>query len=297
MFKFNLCLLMNISILIIFYIILKILGIFNILNKYYLIFIIIYGFIGSLISLLYSKYINLHELKLIKTHSNLKEKWLIEAVKKLSYLLKIKTPDIGIFKSKLTNAYATGWHKNHSLIAFSDSLLINLNKNEISAVICHEMAHIITGDMITLGLLQGTINVFVILVTIIIEELLLLFIVSNKKLNKNKVIKFIILNIQNYTYVFINTILGIISQMILSWFSRTREFRADAISAKLIGKENMIGVLNKLKLEKNIKNTLPKSILAFGINDGKQIGNFLNYLLNTHPPIDDRINELKKLKI
>lgn len=247
------------------------------------------GFIGSIFSLLMSKSNALNSVKgkLIIQANNETEKWLLNTVHQQALKVNINNPDVAIYPSYTINAFATGFSRNNSLIAVSSGLLKNMNKQEAEAVIAHEMSHIINGDMVTMTLMQGVINTFIIFVSRLFSNKIfkLFFSKNNNKIN----------DINHYNiYSFISTslefTLGIFANIIVLWFSRHREFYADAGAAKLVGCEKMIAALQCIKNS----NELPKedkSIIAFCINGGYK--RKFSKLFSSHPSIEKRIEALK----
>ncbi|WP_343152413.1 protease HtpX [Buchnera aphidicola] len=279
----------NLAVIIVFGIILILTGIKP--NSLYSLMIIstLFGFSGSILSLLMSKWIAIKAVngKLVTVPLNNREKWLVTTIKHQSSLLQLKTPKIVIYPSLDINAFATGPHKNASLIALSSGLLKNMNKEEVEAVIAHEMTHIKNGDMVTMTLIQGVINTFVIFVSRIIASIITNIFNNKEENNKyynNSIIYILITGI-------LELIFGVIASLITMWFSRYREFYADAGSAKLVGRKKMIAALKKIKT--SYEPTEDNSIIAFCINGkSKSIFN----LFMSHPPIDQRIIALYNKK-
>ncbi|NIG99183.1 MAG: protease HtpX [Buchnera aphidicola (Periphyllus acericola)] len=264
----------------------------DIQNKNFLLFLLsttLFGFGGSFLSLLLSKKIALFSInsKVIKTPKNLREKWLLNIVKKQANQLKIKIPDLTIYKSKNINAFATGATKNSSLVALSEKLLNNMNENEIKAVIAHEMTHISNGDMVTMTLIQGITNTFVIFISRVISNFISHIFNNSENTNwflkKNKFINLIIT-------LFLEILFGTLSGIIVMWFSRYREFYADAGSAKLVGKKNMISAL--ISIKNNIStSTKHENLSTLYINNKNKC---VSYLFMSHPTIKNRIKALMK---
>lgn len=248
------------------------------------------GFSSALLSLFLSKYMakwatNTKVIKAdaIKTEQ---EDFIYRVIQNQANQLGIKMPEVGIYEDYTPNAFATGYSKNNSLVAFSSGLLNNMTKDEIEAVAAHEMAHINNGDMVTLTLIQGVVNTFVFAISRIVTNIAQK---SDNEYISNPIFLFII-NIS------LQILLGILTTPIVAYFSRIREFRADYGSAELVGKEKMISALKRLKELSNISNEggvleSQKSISALGITKNGAISN----LFSTHPPLDDRINALKNL--
>lgn len=250
----------------------------------------LFGFSGSLVSLLISKWIALRSVngRIIKSPSNDVEKWLFETIQKQSIKKGIKTPQIATYDAVGINAFATGARRNSALIAVSSGLLEKMTRNEAEAVLGHEISHIANGDMITMSLIQGVVNTFVIFISRIISQILNSIFFSNNDENneneKHSFIFFIISTILEITF-------GILASIITMWFSRHREFYADASSAKLVGREKMIAALNKLKSSYELQES--DSIIAFCIN-GKAKSTV--ELFASHPSLDKRIEALNNKK-
>ena len=220
-------------------------------------------------------------VKVIKSPNNKFESWYVQIVERQSETLGIRVPEIGIFNSPSPNAFATGSSKNNSLVALSTGLIESMNKDEIEAVIGHEMSHVANGDMVTLSLIQGIINAFVIFFSRVIGHFVDRVILKNER---GYGIGYF------FTVIFAQVILGILASTIVCWFSRRREFRADFGGAQLTSKEAMISSLRTL--EKMSAAKLPDQMLAFGIsNQGNS--QTLRKLFSTHPPIRERILALE----
>jgi len=248
----------------------------------------LFGFSGSILSLIMSKWIALRSVngKIIDQPNNETEKWLINTIRRQSIKKGIIMPQIAIYEAIDINAFATGARRNSALIAISTGLLENMTKNEAEAVIAHEISHISNGDMITMALVQGVVNTFVIFVSRVISETLNNLFSSNQN-NEDGKDSFLFFLISS----FLELIFGVLASVITMWFSRHREFYADASSAKLVGREKMISALNRLKLSHEPQES--DSIIAFCIN-GKS--NSLTELFASHPSLDKRIEALNKKK-
>lgn len=269
----------NLAVMFVFYIFLSIIGVNSSMGLF---FIMIYGFAGSFISLLLSKTIAIKTMgvEIIDNPNNEVEQWLIDVVKKQAEQSKIIPPQIGIYHNDAPNAFATGHNKNSALIALSTGLLQSMNKNEVEAVIGHEMAHIYNGDMVSSALIQGVLNSFVLILAKAISSFISKD--ENNEEHSSPISSF-------FVYMAVQMILGIFASMIVMWHSRHREFHADKGGAILAGKQNMISALRRLQ---NIatEGSLPSEVAAFGIVA-------LGGLFSTHPPIEKRIAELEKLDI
>ena len=252
-----------------------------------MLFSLVFGMGGSFISLYMSKWMakRMAGVKIINEPSNEFEKWYFNVVKKHSQILGIKMPEIGIFSSEGPNAFATGASKNSSLVALSSGLVNSMNKNEIEAVIGHEMSHIANGDMVTLSLIQGIVNAFVIFFSRVIGHFVDRVILKN---DRGYGIGYF------FTVIFAQVVLGILASTIVCWYSRRREFRADYGGAQLTSKESMISSLRALERFSAAK--LPDQMLAFGISNKGQIST-LQKLFSTHPPLAKRIQQLQETEI
>ncbi len=252
-----------------------------------MLFSLVFGMGGSFISLYMSKWMakSMAGVKVIKTPSNEFEKWYFEVVQKQSEILDIKMPEIGIFQSEGPNAFATGSSKNSSLIALSTGLMNAMNRDEIEAVIGHEMSHVANGDMVTLTLIQGIVNAFVIFFSRIIGHFVDRVILKNER---GYGIGYFV------TTIFAQIILAILASTIVCWYSRRREFHADYGGARLTSKESMIASLRAL--EKYSAGKLPDQMLAFGISN-KGSSTMIRKLFSTHPPLSLRIQALEEADI
>jgi heat shock protein HtpX len=245
-----------------------------------LIFSAIIGFAGSFISLLISKWMAKRSMgvHVIEQPSNATELWLVQTVRELARKSNIGMPEVGIFQSHSPNAFATGFNRNNSLVAVSTGLLEAMNKDEVEAVLAHEVAHVANGDMITMTLLQGVMNTFVIFLSRIIGHTVdrVVF-----KTNSGHGPAFWIVSI------IAELILGALAMIITMWFSRHREFRADAGAARLVGKDKMRNALIRLQGSKE-EPDMPSEMAAFAI-DAKKVMK----LFSSHPPLADRIKALE----
>ena len=241
----------------------------------------IFGFGGSFISLAISKWMAKMATgaHVIEVPANPTERWLVDTVKRQAEKAGIGMPEVAIYDAPEINAFATGWNRNDALVAVSSGLLQNMTREEAEAVLGHEISHVANGDMVTLTLIQGVLNTFVIFLSRVVG-----FIVD-RVLLKNE---------RGYGVGFMVTtfvaqiVLGILASIIVMWFSRWREFRADAGGAALAGRDKMIAALERLKLNQE-QSQLPAQISAFGISGG---GGWMR-LLMSHPPLDERIAALR----
>lgn len=243
----------------------------------------IIGFTGSFISLLISKWIAKRSMgvELINDGKNETERWLLNTLEKISLKSGIKTPEFGIFNSQQPNAFATGASKNNSLVALSTGLINHMNRDEIEAVIAHEVAHIKNGDMVTMTLIQGIINTFVIFFSRVIGH----------------VVDRVIFKVQRghgpayyITSIIAQILLSILASIIVMWFSRKREYAADLYASKLVGSNKMISALKTLS--KKSPQALPDQMAAFGISGRKDKS--YKSLFSSHPSIESRIESILK---
>lgn len=250
-----------------------------------LIFCAVFGFAGSFISLFLSKWMAKRgtRTRVIDTPQTRQEQWLVDTVAELAQKAGIGMPEVGIFPSRAPNAFATGWNKNNSLVAVSEGMLQRFSPNEIKAVMAHEIGHVANGDMVTLTLIQGVVNTFVMFFARIIGNFVDRAVFKNESSGPG--IGYFIATI------FAELVLGILASIIVMWFSRQREFRADAASAQLVGSGMMIAALERLRAEQGIPVEMPGEMTAFGINGNLKNG--LAGLLMTHPPLEQRIAALR----
>jgi heat shock protein HtpX len=249
-----------------------------------LVFCALFGFGGSLISLMLSKKIAKWSTKaqIIEQPGNQSEKWLVDTVARLSEKAGIGMPDVAVFPSPEPNAFATGASRNKALVAVSVGLLENMNRDEVEAVLGHEIGHVANGDMVTLALIQGVVNTFVMFLARIAGFFVDRVILKNERG----------LGIGYWvTTIITEIILAILASAIVAWFSRRREFRADIAGAELAGKDKMISALERLRRSQDVPSTMPESLVAFGISSGKLQG--LRAMFSSHPPLEDRINALR----
>jgi len=247
----------------------------------------LFGFGGSFVSLLMSKWMALRSVggEVIEQPRNETERWLMQIVTQQSQQVGITTPQVAIYHAPDINAFATGARKNASLVAVSTGLLQNMNRDEAEAVIAHEISHIANGDMVTMTLIQGIVNTFVIFISRIIAQVASGFLSSDRDeegSNGNPLVYFAVATV-------LELVFGILASIITMWFSRHREFHADAGSAKLVGREKMIAALERLKTSYEPQE--PGTMMAFCIN-GKQKS--LSDLFMSHPPLDKRIDALRR---
>jgi len=281
----------NIAIMVILSITLRILGVESLLMQNgsdlnidaLVIFSGIFGFGGAFISLAISKWMakRMTGAIVISSPKNNIEKWLIETVKKQSKIVGIKMPEVAIFPSNQMNAFATGASKNNALVAVSQGLLDNMTQGEIEAVVGHEMSHVANGDMVTLTLIQGVVNTFVIFFSRVIGHVVDRVILKNQR---GYGIGYFV------TTIFAQVILSILASIIVMYFSRKREYIADTGGADLAGHQNMINALKRLGQRE--PEPLPEQLAAFGI--GEKPKSNRSQLWSSHPPLEDRIKALEK---
>ena len=249
-----------------------------------LIFAAVIGFGGAFVSLFMSKWIAKRSTRarVIEQPSNPAEQWLVETVQQIAREAGVETPEIAIFPAQQSNAFATGWNRNAALVAVSEGMLQRFNKQEIRAVLAHEMGHVANGDMVTLTLLQGVVNTFVIFLARVVGSIVDRVIFKN---DSGHGLGFIMVTIVA------EIVLGILASTIVFWFSRYREFHADAAGARLASNEGMISALQRLKSEAGLPDEMPDSMQAFGITSGVRSG--IKRLFASHPPLDERIDALR----
>ena len=280
----------NLAIVLVLSITMRLLGVEPFLNanglnlNSLLIFAAVMGFGGAFISLAISKWSakQMSGAVTIETPKTPDEIWLMNIVKKQSQAAGIQMPEVAIFNSPVVNAFATGMSRNSSLVAVSSGLLEMMTKDEAEAVIGHEISHIANGDMVTLTLIQGVVNTFVLFFSRVIGYTVdkVVF-----KTRQGTGPAFFI------TMIISELLLGVLASIVVMWFSRQREYRADFGGGQLAGKQKMIAALQRLKTQYETS-ALPKSIAAFGISGEQGIG--LKELFSTHPSLDDRIARLQQ---
>jgi len=249
-----------------------------------LVFAAVFGFGGAIISLLISKWSakRMMGVRIIDQPRDNVERWIVDTVRVQAQEAGIGMPEVGIFDSPEPNAFATGANKNKALVAVSTGLLQRMRKEEVEAVLGHEIGHVANGDMVTLTLIQGVVNTFVIFLARIIGNFVDKVIFKNE--NGGGIAYFGVVLVAEL-------LLGILASVIVSWFSRKREFRADAAGALLASPAAMVGALEALKRAHQPEG-LPEQMAAFGISAGTPTG--LKRLFMSHPPLDERIDALKR---
>lgn len=295
MLRIGLFMATNIAILALFTIIFQVFGLEQYLTSQginanlagLLIMCAMFGFGGSLVSLLISKWMAKRSsgTRIISQPSTPDERWLMETVADLAKKADIGMPEVGIFPAQQSNAFATGWNKDNALVAVSAGLLHRFDKEEVRAVLAHEIGHVANGDMITLTLIQGVLNTFVMFFARILGSIIDKAIFKNER--GNGIGYFVIVMV-------LQVVLGIFASMIVMAFSRWREYRADNAGAQLAGRGAMIAALQKLQAETqaHVPNQMPDTLTAFGISSGwKQ---HASRLFMSHPPLEERINALRR---
>ncbi len=281
----------NLAIIVVLSITLRLLGFERILDEQgtgldinsLLLFASVFGFGGSLMSLMMSKWTakRFTGAQVIEIPRNAQEHWLVNTVQRQAKIVGINMPEVAIYDAPDINAFATGMSKNDALVAVSTGLLNSMNQDEAEAVLAHEISHVANGDMVTLALIQGVVNTFVIFLSRVIGHTIdrVVF-----KTEQGHGPAFWI------TTIVAEIVLGVLATIIVMWFSRQREFRADAGGASLAGKNKMISALRRLQLSRQEVH-LPDQLAAFGIS-GK-IGSGLASLFMSHPPLEERIAALE----
>lgn len=249
-----------------------------------LVFCAVFGMAGSLVSLFISKWMakRATRTQVISQPSSSQERWLMETVAELAQKAGIGMPEVGIFPSPQANAFATGWNRNSALVAVSEGLLKQMKPNEVRAVLAHEIGHVANGDMITLTLIQGVVNTFVMFFARIIGHTVDRAVFKTERGH----------GIAFYITTFVaEMILGILASTIVMWFSRWREFRADSAGANLAGRNDMIAALQRLQAQQGLPNDMPGEMTALAISSQKKTD--LAALFSSHPPLEKRIQALR----
>ena len=241
------------------------------------------GFAGSLVSLAMSKWSakRMVGAQVIENPTDPTERWLVDTVRRQAQAAGIGMPEVAIYDAPDVNAFATGWNRNDALVAVSTGLLQNMSKDEIEAVLAHEMSHVSNGDMVTLALIQGVVNTFVIFFAKLFGFFVDRVLLKNDERSGPGIGAFV-------AEIAAQLLLGVLASIIVMWFSRQREFRADAGGASLAGRNKMIAALERLKINHE-QSVLPEKIAAFGISGGHAFAK----MFMTHPPLDERISALR----
>jgi heat shock protein HtpX len=249
-----------------------------------LVFAAVMGMGGSFLSLALSKWTakRMVGAQVIETPATPEQRWLVDTIRRQAQAAGIGMPEVAVYDSPDINAFATGMSRNRALVAVSTGLLAAMSRDEAEAVLGHEVAHVANGDMVTLALIQGVVNTFVIFLSRVIGHTVdrVVF-----KTERGQGPAFFV------TYLVAEVVLGILASIIVMWFSRQREFRADRGGAQLAGRQKMIAALERLKAQYEPV-PLPEKMAAFGISGGAGMG--LKRLFATHPPLDERIAALRQ---
>lgn len=297
MMRIGLFLLTNLAVLVVAGLILSVLGV----GSYHgagglklgnlLVMCFVFGMVGSFISLFMSKWMAKMSTgtELINPNAprNQAEVWLLQTVAELSQRAGIKMPEVGIFPSYQSNAFATGWNKNDALVAVSSGILENMSQDELRAVIGHEIGHVANGDMVTLSLVQGVVNTFVMFFARVVGDFIDRNLLGREDGDPPGIAYFVITMV-------LDIVFGVLASAVVMWFSRYREYRADEAGAQLAGKQAMINALLRLKAESGMPDQMPKEMKALAITEGKSEGFSLAALFQTHPSIDERVEALQR---
>ncbi|MGV8941536.1 MAG: protease HtpX [Lysobacter sp.] len=282
----------NLAVMVLLGIVLSVLqGVFGVTlgnNGTLLVFAAVFGFGGSLISLALSKWMAKRSTgaQVIETPRSEVEQWLVATVRRQAEAAGIKMPEVAIYEAPEINAFATGPSRNNSLVAVSTGLLRGMDRDEAEAVLGHEISHVANGDMVTMALIQGVLNTFVIVLARVVGRIIDGYISGNRE-NSGPGFGY-------YVIVFaLDMVFGLLASMIAMWFSRYREFRADAGGASLAGRDKMVAALQRLA-QNHEQNTLPKQVAAFGISGA--VGHGMRRLLMSHPPLEERIAALRRMQ-
>ncbi|SFN47603.1 heat shock protein HtpX [Izhakiella capsodis] len=287
MMRIALFLLTNLGVMVVFGLILSLTGIQRSSIPALMIMAGLFGFGGAFVSLLMSKWMALRSVggEVIEQPRNETERWLMETISRQAQQARIGMPQVAIYHAPDINAFATGARRNASLVAVSTGLLQNMSREEAEAVLAHEVSHIANGDMVTMTLIQGVVNTFVIFLSRIVAQVVASFVSGNRDNEENNsgnpLVYFVVSMV-------LEIVFGIIASIITMWFSRHREFHADAGSAKLVGREKMIAALQRLKTSYEPQES--NSMMAFCINGKSKT---FSEMFMSHPPLDKRIEALR----
>lgn len=250
-----------------------------------LVFSGVIGFSGAFVSLFLSKWMAKQSMgvQLVTNPVDPTERWLLNTVQAQANAAGIGMPEVGIYDSPEVNAFATGWNRNNALVAVSTGLLYNMQRDEVEAVLAHEVSHVANGDMVTLTLIQGVVNTFVVFFAKIVGYFVDSMLRGENEENRGPGMGSFIAEIVA------QLVFGVLASIIVSWFSRQREFRADAGSARLVGSQKMIAALERLKMNHE-QSALPAEMAASGISGGSAMMD----LLMSHPPLEQRIAALRE---
>lgn len=300
MMRIGLFLLTNLAVLVVAGIILSLFGVgsyrsaggLNLGNL--MVICLVFGMVGSIVSLFLSKWMakKTTGTEIIDPNAprNQAEVWLLQEIAQLAQKAGIQMPEVGIFPSYQSNAFATGWNKNDALVAVSSGLLENMNQDELRAVLAHEIGHVANGDMVTLALIQGVVNAFVMFFARVVGDFIDRNVFGREDGEAPGLAFFLITMV-------LDIVFGILASAIVMWFSRYREYRADEAGARLAGKDAMISALLRLQAESELPDQMPKEMKAFAIAEGKSEGFSLAALFQTHPTIEQRVAALQQLNV
>ena len=280
----------NLAVLLLLSVVMRLFGIDPQTSGGLLVFATLFGFGGSFISLMMSKWLAKRSTRayVIEQPRNESERWLVETVRRQAQASGIAMPEVAIYDAPEINAFATGPSRNNALVAVSTGLLRAMDRDEAEAVLGHEVAHVANGDMVTMMLLQGVLNTFVIVLARVVGRVVDGFLSGNRdgEGEGGGGIGYFV------TVMALELVFGLFASVIVMWFSRYREFRADVGGASLAGRDRMIAALTKLSRTYG-ENTLPKQVQAFGISGGVGLG--LRRLFMSHPPLEERIEALRRM--
>jgi heat shock protein HtpX len=248
-------------------------------------FCAVFGMSGAFVSLLLSKFLAKRSTgtQILTAARNREEQWLLSTVEELAKEAGIGMPEVGIFPAEQPNAFATGWNRNQALVAVSTGLLRNMGPSEVRAVLAHEIGHVANGDMVTLALVQGVVNTFVMFLARVAGFFVDRVLLKNERgLGMGYFITSIVMEL----------VLGMLAMTVVMWVSRRREFRADAFGARLAGRDAMIAALERLRIGDQLPDAMPATLQAFGIRSGHPRG--FEALFRSHPPLEERIEALRR---
>jgi heat shock protein HtpX len=279
----------NFAIVTVLWIVLSIFGLTAQTGPGLIVMALLFGFGGSLISLFMSKWMAKRSMgvQIIEQPQTPFEQWLFEVVRRQSEASGIRMPEVGIFDQPDPNAFATGWNRNDALVAVSTGLLQHMSRDEVEAVVGHEISHVANGDMVTLALIQGVLNTFVIILARIIGGIVDSALRGNDNQGGVGIGYFVV-------SIIAEIVLGFLASIIVMWFSRYREFHADAGGARLAGREQMINALRALQRVHEPHDLPAGEFAAFGISGN--IGEGLKKLFASHPPLEERIAALQSAR-
>jgi heat shock protein HtpX len=281
----------NIAVLLVINITLRLLGVDRVLDESgaidftsLMVLSAVIGFSGSIISLLMSKWMAKQSVgaQVIENPQDPTERWLVDTVRRQAQAAGIGMPEVAIYDAPDVNAFATGWNRNAALVAVSTGLLHSMSRDEAEAVLAHEVSHVANGDMVTLALIQGVVNTFVVFFAKLFGYFVDRVLLKNDGRDGPGIGMFV-------AEIAAQIVLGILASVIVMWFSRQREFRADAGGASLAGRQKMIAALERLKANHEQAAAMPQNMSAMAISSG---GGF-SRLFMTHPPLEERIEALR----